>query len=60
MDLAEDFGNMSLRKLDGDNYHNWKFNMRMYLMGKDIWDVVDGTDSIADDANDDERRRYTC
>ena len=58
MDLAGDFGKMTLGKLDGDNYHSWKFNIRMYLMGKDIWDVVDGTDSLAPNADADEKRRF--
>ena len=58
MDLAGDFGKMALGKLDGDNYHSWKFNIRMYLMGKDIWDVVDGTDSLAADADATEKLRF--
>ena len=33
-------------KLNGTNYHNWKFNVRMLLTGKDLWEIVEGTESI--------------
>src|SRR5262249_49353467 len=33
-------------KLDETNYAAWKFKMRMVLELQDLWDVVDGTESI--------------
>lgn len=35
----------SLPRLDGDNYHDWKFNMQMVLRRSGSWDVVSGATS---------------
>ena len=45
-------------KLTNDNYYNWKFNMRMSLIGKDLWEIVEGTETLPEDANEDRRRRF--
>ena len=60
MDLTTAFGKVSLGlgKLDGDNYHSWKFNMRMYLIGKDVWDYVDGTEKLPDEPSEEEKKKF--
>ena len=34
----------SIDKLNGSNYHAWKFKIQMVLIDKDIWDVIDGSE----------------
>jgi hypothetical protein len=34
----------TIEKLDGSNFHAWKFKMRMVLEDKDLWDIVDGSE----------------
>src|SRR5947208_13909944 len=31
----------TIEKLDATNYHTWKFKMRMILIEKDLWDIVE-------------------
>src|SRR4051812_26864353 len=32
-------------KFGGDNFHLWKFKMRMILEEKDLWTIVNGTEN---------------
>ena len=41
----------SIDKLDGANWSTWKFQMRHLLLAKGLWEYVDGTATLADDAN---------
>jgi transposase InsO family protein len=34
--------NRAIEKLNGDNFHIWKFKMQMVLEEKDLWDIVTG------------------
>ena len=43
------------RLVGPDNWNNWKFQMRMFLIGKDLFDVVDGTEVLGDNASNKER-----
>eukprot|EP00795_Rhopilema_esculentum_P013408 gene13408-4273_t len=45
MAVAEDI-NFKIEKLTGKNYHNWKFQMKMYLFSKDLWEIVTGTEVL--------------
>ena len=45
-------------KLTADNYHSWKFNMKMYLIGKDLWEIVTGTEVLSDEASEAEKRKF--
>ena len=54
---AEDIS-FKAEKLTGDNYHSWKFQMKMCLIGKDLWEIVTGTDQLAEGATDAEQRRF--
>ena len=36
-----------VQKLSGsEDYFNWKFDMEMLLIGKDLWDIVQGTEVL--------------
>ena len=45
-------------KLAADNYHTWKFNMKMFLIGKDLWDIVNGSEILDEDATAEEKRKF--
>ena len=36
-----------IEKLNADNYHTWKFNLKMILKMKNLWDIVTGTETVA-------------
>ena len=41
----------TIDKLDGTNWMTWKFQMRHLLLAKGLWGLVDGTETLAEDAN---------
>lgn len=41
----------SVEKLDGSNWTTWKFQMKHLLLAKGLWGLVDGTETLAADAN---------
>ena len=43
-------------KLNGDNFHHWKFQMKMMLKGKDLWDIVTG-DEVLDEETATEKEK---
>lgn len=49
---------MNFDKLGCDNYHSWKFSMKMYLVGKDLWEIVDGTETQPAADEDDGRSKF--
>ena len=55
--VAED-NVLKFEKLNGQNYHSWKFQMKMYLIGKDLWDITTGTETLGDDATAEEQRKF--
>ena len=46
-----------LDKLTADNFHSWKFNMKMFLIGKDLWDLVEGTETLGEEATEDKKEK---
>eukprot|EP00111_Clytia_hemisphaerica_P023199 TCONS_00068237-protein len=54
---SEDFS-FKVEKLTAENYHSWKFNMKMYLIGKDLWDIVNGTETLNGDATEADKRKF--
>ena len=42
--MAED-STFKVEKMTAENYHAWKFNMKMYLIGTDLWEIVSGTNA---------------
>ena len=49
---------LKVEKLNGENYHGWKFQMKMYLIRNDLWDITTGTETLADDATAEEQRKF--
>ena len=47
-----------MKKFDGNDYHNWKFKMRMFLINKDYWEIVNGTDTIEKHTTDAAKRDF--
>ena len=41
-------------KLTAGNY-TWRFNMKMYLIGKDLWDIVTGVETLSKEAPADQK-----
>ena len=37
-------------KLTADNYHNWKFSIKMMLIGRDLWEIVEGSEVLPEEA----------
>ena len=54
---AEDTG-FKVEKLNGENYYSWKFQMKMYLIGKDLWELVTGEVTLNAAANPEQQRRF--
>ena len=49
---------LNFDKLNVDNYHSWEFSMRMFLIGKNLWEIVQGTEVLADDANNETKEKF--
>ena len=45
-------------KLTAENYHTWKFNMKMFLIGKDLWEIVNGFETLDENATAEEKRKF--
>ena len=50
--------NFRIQKLTGENYYNWKFDIKMLLMGKDIWDIVTGDEVLDENATNRETKSF--
>ena len=46
----------TIEKVIVENYHNWTFQIKMYLIGKDLWKIVTGTEVLAEGASAQEQR----
>ena len=42
----------------GDNYYNWKFQMKMCLICKDLWDIVKGVETLPEEASTADERKF--
>ena len=40
----------TIEKLSGANWSTWKFQMKHLLLAKELWGMVDGTETLAEDA----------
>ena len=45
-------------KLAAENYHTWRFNMKMYLIGKDLWDIVTDAETLSEEATADQKKQF--
>ena len=57
MSSTNDETSFKVEKLNGDNYHSWKFNLKMYLIGKDLWDIVQGKEVLTAEPEPTEKQR---
>ena len=56
MTSADD--SFKIEKFTAENYHSWKFGIKMSLIGKDFWEIIQGTESLAEDASAEEQRKF--
>ena len=47
-----------MEKLTADTYHKWKFNMMMSLIGRDLWEIVEGSEVLVRGANENQRMQF--
>ena len=50
MAMSNEDALFKMEKLNTDNYHSWKFSMKMFLIGKDLWEIVQGTEILPREA----------
>ena len=48
---------MRIEKLNGTNYQTWKFNVKLMLMQKELWGIVEGTE-VVDDSTEGLRKKF--
>ena len=48
----------SIDKLDSSNWMTWKFHIKHLLLAKDLWELVDGTEVLQDDASAQQRADF--
>ena len=53
----EDSG-FKVDKLTENNYHTWKFQMKMCLIGKDLWGIVTGDETLNPEATNQEQQKF--
>lgn len=51
---------ISLVPLNGKNYPTWKVQCRMALVKDSLWDIVRGTETLAEDATDEARKKFVA
>ena len=49
--VSDEIAGLKVEKLNGDNYHNWKFQIKMHLMAKEVWEIVTGDETLPADAS---------
>ena len=50
MAMSNEDALFKMEKLNTENYHSWKFSMKMFLIGKDLWEIVQGTEVLPREA----------
>ena len=58
MAMVQDTSSFKVEKLTTDNYYTWKFNMKIFLIGKDLWDIVNGNEQLDENADADVRNKF--
>ena len=56
--MASNKKDESIDKLTTENYQTWKFRVQMLLIGKELWEITCGDETLADDADADARRKF--
>ena len=47
-----------VEKLTGDNFHTWKFQLKMQLIGKNLWEIVTGDEVLDAQASVQDRQKH--
>ena len=47
-----------MEKLTTENYNSWKFNMKMSLVGRDLWEIVEGSEVLKPNASEAENLAF--
>ena len=47
-----------MEKLTTENYHNWKYSMKLYLLGKGLWDIITGDEVLPDEAEEPAKKAF--
>ena len=50
-------GCLKVEKLTGDNYHSRKFQIKVLLSAKDLWEIVTGAKTLNGSATAEEQRK---
>ena len=58
MSIPTEETSYKFQKLNADNYYAWKFNIRMYLVGRDLWEIVEGTEVLQEGADAESTRKF--
>ena len=58
MATADDNSGFQVEKLTAENYFSWRFNMKMFLIGKDLCEIVTGTETLPERASQEEQKRF--
>ena len=54
----EQLSGINFEKLGSDKYNSWKFSMKMYLEGKDVWEIAYGSETQPPEADNDGRVKF--
>ena len=49
---------LNVNKLTSENYHSWKFQVKLLLLGKDLWDIVTGKEVLKTDPTEEEKEKF--
>ena len=47
-----------VEKLTSDNFYSWKFNMKMILIGLDLFDIVEGTETLPAATSQEKKQKF--
>jgi len=50
--MAASDSRWSIERLNGDNWTTWKFQTKHVLLAKGLWNITQGTEVLADEADD--------
>ena len=48
----------AVEKLTASTYGHWKFEMKVYLVSRDLWDIVEGTEKLKDNATEKVKKEF--
>ena len=56
MATADDNSGFKVEMLTAENYFSWKFNMKMFLIGKDLLEIVTRAETLPGTASQEEQK----